>query len=112
MLNGTIAENPFFINIYLIYRSIYLTFEKDVGIKGIPAYRFSPPPEVLASPEINPANTGFCVPAGTCMGTGVLKVSVCRKGIFITFVLFTLHKTVSGYKMTYIAVTQFRMKFV
>ncbi|XP_033871031.3 lysosome membrane protein 2-like [Acipenser ruthenus] len=61
-------------------RSIYLTFEKDVGIKGIPAYRFSPPPEVLASPEINPANTGFCVPAGTCMGTGVLKVSVCRKG--------------------------------
>ncbi|KAK1174400.1 lysosome membrane protein 2-like [Acipenser oxyrinchus oxyrinchus] len=61
-------------------RSIYLTFEKDVGIKGIPAYRFSPPPEVLASPEINPANAGFCVPAGTCMGTGVLKVSVCRKG--------------------------------
>ncbi|MGH0164676.1 UNVERIFIED_CONTAM: hypothetical protein FKN15_047307 [Acipenser sinensis] len=74
------AVNPFFINIYLIYRSIYLTFEKDVGIKGIPAYRFSPPPEVLASPEINPANAGFCVPAGTCMGTGVLKVNVCRKG--------------------------------
>ncbi|XP_041107147.1 lysosome membrane protein 2-like [Polyodon spathula] len=61
-------------------RSIYLTFEKDVEIKGIPAYRFSPPPEVLASPEINPANAGFCVPAGQCLGTGVLKISVCRKG--------------------------------
>ncbi|XP_041086790.1 lysosome membrane protein 2-like isoform X2 [Polyodon spathula] len=61
-------------------RSIYVNFEKEVEIKGIPAYRFSIPSEVLASPEINPANTGFCVPAGKCLGTGVLKVSVCRKG--------------------------------
>ncbi|XP_066567006.1 lysosome membrane protein 2a isoform X2 [Amia ocellicauda] len=61
-------------------RSIHLNFEKDVEVKGIPAYRFSPPPEVLASPEDNPANAGFCVPAGECLGAGVLKVSVCRKG--------------------------------
>ncbi|MBN3295511.1 SCRB2 protein, partial [Amia calva] len=60
-------------------RSIHLNFEKDVEVKGIPAYRFSPPPEVLASPEDNPANAGFCVPAGECLGAGVLKVSVCRK---------------------------------
>ncbi|KAJ8402135.1 hypothetical protein AAFF_G00373700 [Aldrovandia affinis] len=61
-------------------RSIYMKFVKDVEIKGIPAYRFAPPRDVLASQEENPANAGFCVPAGKCLGTGVLNVGVCRKG--------------------------------
>ncbi|KAJ8286655.1 hypothetical protein GJAV_G00041630 [Gymnothorax javanicus] len=61
-------------------RSIHMKFVKDVQIKGIPAYRFAPPRDVLASKEENPSNAGFCVPADECLGTGVLKVSVCRKG--------------------------------
>ncbi|XP_061119319.1 lysosome membrane protein 2-like [Conger conger] len=61
-------------------RSIYVTFVKEVEIKGIPAYRFAPPRDVLASHEENPANEGFCVPAGNCLGTGVLQVKECRKG--------------------------------
>uniref|UniRef100_A0A1A8E732 Scavenger receptor class B, member 2 n=1 Tax=Nothobranchius kadleci TaxID=1051664 RepID=A0A1A8E732_NOTKA len=61
-------------------RTIYMDFEKDVVVKGIPAYRFTPPSSVLASKEENPANEGFCVTSNECLGTGVLKVSPCRKG--------------------------------
>ncbi|XP_044189029.1 lysosome membrane protein 2-like isoform X2 [Thunnus albacares] len=61
-------------------RSIYMEFEKDVEVKGIPAYRFTPPRSVLASKEENPANEGFCVTPQECLGTGLLKVSPCRKG--------------------------------
>lgn len=61
-------------------RSIYMEFERDVEVKGIPAYRFTPPRSVLASKEENPANEGFCVSPEECLGTGLLKVSPCRKG--------------------------------
>ncbi|XP_061589663.1 lysosome membrane protein 2-like isoform X2 [Cololabis saira] len=61
-------------------RTIYMEFEKDVEVKGIPAYRFTPPRSVLASKEENPANEGFCVTPKECLGTGLLKVSPCRKG--------------------------------
>lgn len=61
-------------------RSIYMEFEKDVVVKGIPAYRFTPPRSVLASKEENPANEGFCITPKECLGTGLVKVSPCRKG--------------------------------
>uniref|UniRef100_H3CQ15 Scavenger receptor class B, member 2a n=1 Tax=Tetraodon nigroviridis TaxID=99883 RepID=H3CQ15_TETNG len=61
-------------------RSIYMEFEKDVTVKGIPAYRFTPPRSVFASKEENPANEGFCLSPKECLGTGLLKVSPCRKG--------------------------------
>ncbi|KAJ8285210.1 hypothetical protein GJAV_G00023570 [Gymnothorax javanicus] len=89
MINGTdgSAFHPLLSKNELLYifaadlcRSIHLAYEKDVVVKGIPAYRFAPPQDVLASPEHNPANAGFCVPAGKCLSTGVLKVSVCRQG--------------------------------
>lgn len=57
-----------------------MEFEKDVEVKGIPAYRFTPPRSVLASKEENPANEGFCITPQECLGTGLLKVSPCRKG--------------------------------
>lgn len=57
-----------------------MEFEKDVEVKGIPAYHFTPPRSVLASKEENPANEGFCVSPKECLGTGLLKVSPCRKG--------------------------------
>ncbi|KAG9354110.1 hypothetical protein JZ751_012234 [Albula glossodonta] len=73
-------------------RSIYMKFVKDVEIKGIPAFRFAPPRDVLASKEENPANAGFCVPPDECLGTGVLRVSVCRKGapVVVSFPHFYL----------------------
>ncbi|KAL6096736.1 cd36 [Pungitius sinensis] len=61
-------------------RSIHMEFEKDVEVKGIPAYRFTPPRSVFASKEENPANEGFCVSPKECLGTGLLKVSPCRNG--------------------------------
>uniref|UniRef100_A0A3Q4AF40 Scavenger receptor class B, member 2a n=1 Tax=Mola mola TaxID=94237 RepID=A0A3Q4AF40_MOLML len=61
-------------------RSIHMDFEKEVQVKGIPAYRFTPPRSVFASKEENPANKGFCVTPKECLGTGLLKVSPCRKG--------------------------------
>ncbi|XP_037608474.1 lysosome membrane protein 2-like isoform X2 [Sebastes umbrosus] len=61
-------------------RSIHMEFEKEVEVKGIPAYRFTPPRSVFASKEENPANEGFCVTPKECLGTGLLKVSPCRKG--------------------------------
>lgn len=46
-------------------------------MKGLPAYRFSPPGEVFANTT---ANAGFCVPPRNCPGSGLLDVSVCKEG--------------------------------
>ncbi|KAM8761356.1 lysosome membrane protein 2a isoform 1-T1 [Acanthopagrus schlegelii] len=89
MINGTDGAvfHPLISRNELLYifaadlcRSIHLAYVKDVEVKGIQAFRFAPPSDVLMSPKDNPTNAGFCVPAGDCLGTGVLKVSVCREG--------------------------------
>ncbi|XP_056458738.1 lysosome membrane protein 2a isoform X1 [Gadus chalcogrammus] len=89
MINGTDGAvfHPLINRNELLYifaadlcRSIHLGYVKDVEVKGIQAFRFAPPADVLMNPTDNPANQGFCVPAGDCLGTGVLKVSVCREG--------------------------------
>ncbi|CAL9683303.1 unnamed protein product [Knipowitschia caucasica] len=61
-------------------RSLYAEYEEDIIVKGIPGYRFSPPSKVFANLTENPENAGFCVPAGNCLGSGVLNVSVCKQG--------------------------------
>ncbi|KAL7836682.1 hypothetical protein AOLI_G00279660 [Acnodon oligacanthus] len=89
MINGTDGSvfHTFLSRKELLYifaadlcRSIHLAYVNDTEVKGIPAFRFAPPPDVLAAPDENPNNAGFCVPAGDCLGKGVLKVSVCREG--------------------------------
>uniref|UniRef100_A0A669D416 Scavenger receptor class B, member 2a n=1 Tax=Oreochromis niloticus TaxID=8128 RepID=A0A669D416_ORENI len=89
MINGTDGTvfHPLINRNELLYifaadfcRSIHLAYVEDVEVKGIQAYRFAPPSDVLMSPKNNPTNAGFCVPAGDCLGTGVHKVSVCREG--------------------------------
>ncbi|XP_034402684.1 lysosome membrane protein 2c [Cyclopterus lumpus] len=61
-------------------RSLYVLYEEEVTVKGIPGYRFSPPSKVFANKTVNPANAGFCVPAENCLGSGVLNVSPCKQG--------------------------------
>ncbi|XP_076853930.1 lysosome membrane protein 2a [Brachyhypopomus gauderio] len=89
MINGTDGSvfHTFLSRKELLYifaadlcRSIHLAYVSDTEVKGIPAFRFAPPADVLAAPDENPSNAGFCVPAGDCLGKGVLKVSVCREG--------------------------------
>uniref|UniRef100_A0A673MAQ3 Scavenger receptor class B, member 2a n=1 Tax=Sinocyclocheilus rhinocerous TaxID=307959 RepID=A0A673MAQ3_9TELE len=89
MINGTDGSvfHTFLSRKELLYifaadlcRSIHLAYVADKEVKGIPAFRFAPPSDVLAPPDENPSNAGFCVPAGDCLGKGVLKVSVCRQG--------------------------------
>uniref|UniRef100_A0A671QXD6 Lysosome membrane protein 2-like n=1 Tax=Sinocyclocheilus anshuiensis TaxID=1608454 RepID=A0A671QXD6_9TELE len=89
MINGTDGSgfHPFLskeerLNVFTpdLCRSIHMRFEKEVELKGIPAYRFTPPRDVLASGKNNPENEGFCVTPKKCLDDGVLDVSVCRKG--------------------------------
>lgn len=61
-----------------------MRFEKEVEVKGIPAYRFTPPRAVLASGKNNPENEGFCLTPKNCLDDGVLDVSVCRKGALMS----------------------------
>lgn len=61
-------------------RSLYAVYEDDVTVKAIPGYRFTLPSKVFANQSVNPDNAGFCVPAGNCLGSGVLNVSICKQG--------------------------------
>ncbi|XP_072117013.1 lysosome membrane protein 2-like isoform X3 [Mobula birostris] len=61
-----------------ICRSLYLTFEKEVQVKGISAYRFTIPKEIFAIDNLS--IEGFC-PAMNCHLSGVLNISVCKQGV-------------------------------
>ncbi|KAK2819067.1 hypothetical protein Q5P01_024628 [Channa striata] len=89
MINGTngASFHPVITKDEMLYifsselcRSLYALYEKDVTVKGIPGYRFVPPSAVFANLTVNPANAGFCVPAGNCLGSGLLNVSPCKNG--------------------------------
>lgn len=89
MINGTIGTgfHPVITKNDMLYifssdlcRSLYTVYEEDVTVKGISGYRFVPPSSVFANLTVNPDNAGFCVPAGNCLGSGLLNVSVCKEG--------------------------------
>ncbi|XP_029300865.1 lysosome membrane protein 2c [Cottoperca gobio] len=89
MINGTngASFHPVITKNEMLYmfssdlcRSLYALYEEDVTVKGIPGYRFSPPSKIFANHTVNPANAGFCVPAGNCLGSGMLNVSSCKQG--------------------------------
>lgn len=61
-------------------RSLFLVYDSSGDVAGVPTFRFVPSSMVFANTSVNPANAGFCVPAGNCPGTGVLNVSVCKQG--------------------------------
>ncbi|XP_066501918.1 lysosome membrane protein 2c isoform X2 [Hoplias malabaricus] len=60
-------------------RSLYATFDSELNVMDIPAYRFVPPSAVFANVTVNPDNAGFCVD-GKCLGSGLLNISVCKQG--------------------------------
>ncbi|XP_067340661.1 lysosome membrane protein 2c isoform X2 [Channa argus] len=89
MINGTngASFHPVITKDEMLYmfssdlcRSLYALYEEDVTVKGIPGYRFIPPSTVFANLTVNPANAGFCVPTGNCLGSGLLNVSPCKNG--------------------------------
>lgn len=62
---------------FLPDRSVHITFSDYESVEGLPAFRFKVPDEILANTS---DNAGFCIPAGNCLGSGVLNVSVCKNG--------------------------------
>ncbi|XP_030046438.1 lysosome membrane protein 2 [Microcaecilia unicolor] len=90
MINGTDGtsfhpliskEETLYMFVSDLCRSIYITYQSSQSVKGITAYRFVPPSKLFANVTINPDNAGFCVPAGNCLGTGILNVSTCMQGV-------------------------------
>jgi len=63
-----------------ICRSLPLTFLKDTEKYGIKGYRFSPPANVFADVEENPANECYCLGGPPCLGGGVFNASACLSG--------------------------------
>ncbi|XP_069746355.1 lysosome membrane protein 2-like isoform X2 [Narcine bancroftii] len=61
-----------------ICRSLNVVFEKEVQVKGIDAYRFTVPREIFEMDNLK--KEGFC-PMRNCCLTGVLDISICKKGV-------------------------------
>ncbi|RWS00943.1 Lysosome membrane protein 2-like protein, partial [Dinothrombium tinctorium] len=92
MINGTdgVQYQPYITKQDRLYffafdlcRSIYLTYESDSEVQGIPTYRFTPPDELFQGPHKNPDNMCFCPYPKTpqkCYLDGVLDISACWAG--------------------------------
>lgn len=60
-------------------RRLPLKFQKEVVTNaGVPGYRFSPPENVFASPDINEENRCFCPHGPPCAPSGFFNVSLCQ----------------------------------
>lgn len=57
-----------------------LDFTEPLTVKGIDLDRFVAPDIMFGNVSVNPYNAGFCTPAGNCLPSGLLNVSVCRSG--------------------------------
>ncbi|GAB1602937.1 scavenger receptor class B member 1-like [Argonauta hians] len=60
-----------------ICRSIYAIYDKEMSVSDIPVFRYSVPPNVFTTGDVNPDNKGFCTPI--CLPTGLLNVSKCHQ---------------------------------
>ncbi|CAL8137069.1 unnamed protein product [Orchesella dallaii] len=67
-------------------RSLYLTYEGDTEILGLPGYRFTLPEILLQDPRLNKDNECFCTNRGgdefqNCPKAGAYQVESCKKGV-------------------------------
>ncbi|XP_072040616.1 platelet glycoprotein 4-like [Amphiura filiformis] len=87
MINGSDGsqQHPYIKKSELLYnfvpvacRSGYGVFEKETRIADTPTWSFVAPPDMFASPDINPDNIGFCVSNNnTCPPGGLIDGSPC-----------------------------------
>jgi hypothetical protein len=66
-------------------RSLFLEFQKESSVKGIPTYKFAVPDRFFTAPHNkNPGMECFCTnpksPHKICETDGILDISRCRKG--------------------------------
>lgn len=66
-------------------RSLFLDFERESAVRGIPTYKFAVPNRFFKAPANDGGNACFCTqPEGLrhplCSTDGVLDISKCRKG--------------------------------
>lgn len=81
ILIETLFFRIFNLNVFtFVFSSVFLEYEKDVTIQGIPALRFVTPERLFESPLVNPDNMCYCTEEKYCALSGILDVSPCRKG--------------------------------
>ncbi|XP_076330790.1 platelet glycoprotein 4-like [Tachypleus tridentatus] len=61
-------------------RSLKFKYEKEINIRGIKTYRFTIPAEFYADPTINPDNQCFCSNNQSCLNSGVIELTTCKRG--------------------------------
>ena len=66
----------------MLCRSLYATFDEEVTLKGVPAWKTSIPPEIFESPSKRPENQCYCVTEGSpiCEHDGAIGVKSCQSG--------------------------------
>ena len=63
-------------------RSLYATFDEEVNLKGVPAWKTSVPAEIFDSPSIRPENECYCIKEDSpiCDHSGAIGISSCQSG--------------------------------
>src|SRR5437868_3019569 len=74
-----------FVDVFRKHRSLYLRYEKDSSVRGIPVYKFSVPDKFYSAPSKEPDNACFCTSeegfkSKLCSTRGILDISTCKKG--------------------------------
>lgn len=88
MINGTDGsrappftsrDEPLYMFMVWMCRSIFLNYINDTKVRGIPTYRFQATPQLFDDAKHNPDNKAFCE-KDKCWGKGLLPMSTCRPG--------------------------------
>ena len=73
---GMSSLDTVYVFVTQLCRSLYLTFESLVEVKGISALKFTTPEELFLNGTLNANNKGFC--SHRCYPSGLLDISVCQ----------------------------------
>jgi len=75
-------EDRYYFFIDDVCRSLYATFDEEVKLKGVPAWKTSVPAEIFFSPEISEDNACYCIKDDSpiCQHSGAIGISSCQSG--------------------------------